>query len=105
MARLQLRCISRLQLRCISIRYLRARCEACGCTRIQLMSSAPLDRVAAGYDLPYLEQIKYAIRSMPYGDLMHMTQKVSAVDKELLAKRLWEWANANETEKEQTAER
>ena len=72
------------------------------------MSNLPLDRLSAGYALPFLEQIKYAIRSMPYGDTMVLAQVIKATgpeDEHTFAHQLWEWANADQTEEEQTESR
>ena len=72
------------------------------------MSAAHIDRISAGYALPFLEQIKYAIRSMPYGDLMELSTAalpMSEGNVNNIAKELWDWANAPlKNEKEQTKE-
>ena len=69
------------------------------------MSAAHIDRISAGYALPFLEQIKYAIRTMPYGELMEMAEAVTQMDADKTANQLWRWANAPlKDEKEQTKE-
>jgi hypothetical protein len=68
------------------------------------MSAAHIDRISAGYALPFTEQIKYAIRTMPYGELMEMADAVTSNgDITGTATNLWMWANATfKDEKEQT---
>jgi len=75
------------------------------------MSSQHIDKLATGYCLSFLEQIKYAIRSMPYGDVMKMAKGISfskTHDTERLARTqaraLWEWAHGDKTKAEQTTE-
>lgn len=63
------------------------------------MSNAPLDKLAIGYGLSFLDQIKYAIRSMSYGDLMTLARVIKASgseDEHTFAQQLWDWANENE---------
>ena len=64
------------------------------------MSAAHIDRISAGYALPFTEQIKYAIRTMPYGDFMDMALAIGAD-----TSKMWGWASASlKDEKEQTEE-
>ena len=65
------------------------------------MPTLPLDRLSTGYDLPFLDQIKYAIRSMPYSDTMTLAEIAAipscAHDADIVAKQLWKWANEDNT--------
>ena len=54
------------------------------------MSAAHIDRLSAGYGMPFVEQIKYAIRSMSYGDFMDMALAIGAD-----TTKMWGWANAS----------
>jgi hypothetical protein len=76
------------------------------------MSNLPIDRLSKGYAMPFTEQIKYAIRSMTYGELMEMSEGLVTpgenreTDIKTAAQKLWEWANAPlKTEDKQTEER
>ena len=73
------------------------------------MSAAHIDRISAGYALPFTEQIKYAIRTMTYGELLNLAEDLTnyykPTEKEHMAKALWSMANAPlKDEKEQTKE-
>ena len=64
------------------------------------MSATSIDRLSTGYDLTFLDQIKYAIRSMPYGDTITLAKAATIphlCDADIVAKQLWKWANEDNT--------
>lgn len=47
--------------------------------------------------ISHLNEIKFHIRRMPYGDTMELARVVSEVNADSVAAALWKWANENKS--------